>query len=85
MKNMSTPLYQHVRSDSVPPRIKALLDGKEIKANTVLTCDVCGDDCSDESYLYDDNMDICPRCFKLDAKSAQQYEDAIYLRGGQPA
>ena len=166
MKNMSTPLYQHVRSDSVPPRIKALaagwqvwdfaqegsgdtihidydgdygservlivsgratvipddgtpsfnvgpgdavyfmrgfrctwhihetplvqrygyfgLDGKEIK-DTVLTCDVCGDDCSDESYLYDDNMDICPRCFKLDAKSAQQYEGAIYLRGGQPA
>ena len=38
-----------------------------------------------ESYLYDDNMDICPRCFKLDAKSAQQYEDAIYVRGGEPA
>ena len=39
------------------------VDGKEIK-ETFLTCDVCGDDCFAESYLYDDEMDICPRCFK---------------------
>ena len=30
MKNMSTPLYQHVRSDSVPPRIKALAAGWQV-------------------------------------------------------
>ena len=59
-------------------------DGKELK-EAVLTCDVCGCDCSDESYLYDDEMDICPRCFKLDAKSAQQYEDAQHQRFGVPA
>lgn len=47
------------------------LDGKEIK-DDVFTCDVCGEDCSKESYLYNEEMDICPRCFKLDAKSAQQ-------------
>ena len=59
-------------------------DGKEIKDDT-LTCDVCGEDCSAESYLYDDEMDICPRCFKLDATSAQQYEDAQFQRWGKPA
>ena len=59
-------------------------DGKEIK-ETQLTCDICSDDCFEESYLYDDHMDICLRCFKLDAKSAQQYEGADYQREGQPA
>ena len=58
-------------------------DGKEIKDDT-LTCDVCGTDCSEESYLYDEEMDICPRCFTLDAKSAQQWEDAEYQRWGKP-
>ena len=56
-------------------------DGKELKDDT-LTCDVCGADCSEESYLYDDEMDTCPRCFKLDAKSAQQWEDAEYQQPG---
>ena len=32
-------------------------DGKEIKDDT-LTCDVCGADCLEESYLYDEEMDI---------------------------
>ena len=40
-------------------------DGKEIK-EMYLTCDVCGADCFEESYLYNDDMDICPRCFKAD-------------------
>ena len=39
---------------------------------------------SEESYLYNDEMDICPRCFKLDAESAQQYEDAEHQRWGKP-
>ena len=56
-------------------------DGKELK-EAVLTCDVCGCDCSEESYLFDDEIDICPRCFKLAAKSAQQYESAEYTRFG---
>ena len=58
-------------------------DGKEIK-DAEVTCDVCGRDCAEESYLYDDEMDICPRCFKLDAESAQQYEDAQHQRRGKP-
>ena len=58
-------------------------DGKEIK-ETDLTCDICGEDCFAESYLYNDEMDICPRCFKLDATSAQQYEEAEYQREGKP-
>ena len=58
-------------------------DGKEIK-DAEVTCDVCGCDCAEESYLYDDEMDICPRCFKLDAESAQQYEDATHQRWGKP-
>ena len=162
MKNMSAPLYQHIRADSVAPRIKTLskdwqvwkfsegtthidydgdygservlivsgratiepddgspsfnvsrgdciyfmagfqctwrviegplvqrygffgLDGKELKEDAELTCDVCGCDCSFESYLYDDEMDVCPRCFKLDAKSAQQWEAAQHQRFGKP-
>ena len=165
MKNTSAPLYQHVRAELVPPRIKTLaadwqlwdsaqegtegtihidydgeygservlivsgrativpddgsppfnvgpgdavyfmagfrctwhineaplvqrygffgFDGKEIK-DAEITCDVCGCDCAEESYLYDDEMDICPRCFKLDAESAQQYEDATHQRWGKP-
>ena len=59
-------------------------DGKEIKDDAEVTCDVCGCDCAEESYLYDDEMDICPRCFKLDAESAQQYEDATHQRWGKP-
>ena len=49
------------------------LDGKEMK-NAEVTCDVCGCDCPNESYLYDDELDICPRCFKLDAEWGEQYE-----------
>ena len=30
------------------------------------------------------SMDICPRCFKLDAKSAQHWEDAEHQRLGKP-
>ena len=57
-------------------------DGKEIK-ETHLTCDVCGNDCYEESYLYNDDMDICPRCFQADARSAQQYEEAEHQRWGE--
>ena len=49
-----------------------------------VTCDVCGCGCYEESYLYNDEMDICPRCFKLDAKSSQQYEDTQQQRWGKP-
>ena len=46
------------------------LAGKEIK-DAEVTCDVCGCGCYEESYLYAiDEMDICPRYFKLDAKSS---------------
>ena len=62
---------------------RTYLPGKEIK-DAEVTCDVCGCDCAEESYLYDDEMDICPRCFKLDAESAQQYEDATHQRWGKP-
>ena len=58
-------------------------DGKEIKEIEV-TCDVCGQDCFAESYLYNDDMDIFPRCYKLDASSAQQYEEAEYQQEGKP-
>ena len=58
-------------------------DGKEIK-DAEVTCDVCGCGCYEESYLYDDEMDICPRCFKLDAKSSQQYEDCLLYTSPSP-
>ena len=59
-------------------------DGKELK-EAVLTCDVCGCDCSEESYLYDEEMDICPSCYKLDSESAEQWEDAQHQRFGAAA
>ena len=34
------------------------LDEKEMK-DAEVTCDVRGCDCPNESYLYDDEMDIC--------------------------
>jgi hypothetical protein len=40
-------------------------DGVEIAENE-LTCDVCGAECFDESYLFNDEMDICPKCFRVD-------------------
>jgi hypothetical protein len=59
-------------------------DGKEIK-QTELTCDICGDDCFEESYLFNDEVDICPRCFISDSKGAEEYEGAEYQREGVKA
>ena len=59
-------------------------DGVEIAENE-LTCDICGDDCFEESYLFNDETDICARCFKSDSKGAQEYEGAEYQREGKPA
>ena len=59
-------------------------DGVEIAENE-LTCDVCGDDCFEESYLFNDEIDICPRCFRSDAKGAQEYEGSEYQREGKAA
>ena len=59
-------------------------DGKEIK-QTELTCDICGDDCYEESYLFNDEVDICPRCFISDSKGAEEYEGAEYQREGVKA
>ena len=59
-------------------------DGKEIK-EVDLTCDICGVDCFEESYLYNDEMDICPACFRADEKGAEEYEGAMYQREGEKA
>ena len=59
-------------------------DGKEIK-QTELTCDICGADCFEESYLFNDEVDICPRCFISDSKGAEEYEGAEYQREGVKA
>jgi len=59
-------------------------DGKEIK-QLELTCDVCGADCYEESYLYNDEEDICPTCFKADQMGAEEYDGAVYCREGEPS
>jgi len=59
-------------------------EGNEIQ-EVELTCDVCGADCFDESYLFNDEEDICPRCFRADANGAEEFEGAVYQRQGQPA
>ena len=76
-------VIKHGDGRVIGAKIPAEGGGKEIK-DAEVTCDVCGCDCAEESYLYDDEMDICPRCFKLDAESAQQYEDATHQRWGKP-
>lgn len=70
------PLVQHYGYFSI--------EGTEIK-QTELTCDVCGDDCFLASYLFDDEMDICPRCFMSDAKGAEEYVGAQYQEDGKDA
>ena len=59
-------------------------EGAEIAENE-LTCDVCGGDCFAESYLFNDEVDICPRCFRSDAKGAEEYVGAQYQRAGKDA
>ena len=59
-------------------------DGAEIMEDE-LTCDICGNDCFAESYLFNDEMDICPRCFRSDANGAEEYEGATYQLEGKPA
>jgi len=58
--------------------------GAEIK-NEEITCDVCGDDCFEESYLFNDEEDICPKCFKADQNGAEEYDGAVYCREGKPS
>lgn len=59
-------------------------EGNEIK-QLELTCDVCGADCYDESYLFNDEEDICPACFKADQLGAEEYDGAVYCREGEPS
>ena len=46
------------------------VNGKEM-AHTQLTCDVCGTDCFAASYLFEDTVDLCPRCFRADESGAE--------------
>ena len=50
-------------------------DGKEIK-DAEVTCDVCGSDCAEESYLYDDEMDICPRATCAACRTCSSQKEA---------
>ena len=59
-------------------------DGKEIKEESI-ECDICGAECWKESYLFNDELDICPRCFRSDAQGAEEYEGAQFQKLGKPA
>ena len=58
--------------------------GNEIAENE-MTCDVCGADCFEESYLFNDEQDICPKCFKADQQGAEEFTGAEYQREGKAA
>ena len=58
--------------------------GNELAENSI-ECDVCGAECFEESFLFEDEMDICPKCFAADAKGAEEYVGAQYQRQGKPA
>ena len=59
-------------------------DGKKIEQDEI-SCDVCGTDCYEESYLFNDEEDICPTCFKADQNGSEEYEGAVYCREGKPS
>ena len=45
-------------------------DGEELKQDE-LHCDVCGAECYEESYLFNDETDICPTCYRADMNGAE--------------
>eukprot|EP01044_Picomonas_judraskeda_P005454 COSAG03_NODE_515_length_7268_cov_2.448598_7_plen_145_part_00 len=52
-------------------------DGQETVSNSV-ACDLCSQDCSEESYLMDEEVDLCPACFASkgsDYKAAERCEN----------
>lgn len=60
-------------------------NGEEIAKHTLI-CDICYTDCYSESYFFDNNMDVCVSCYKLDQQNGTlQYTAAEYQRKGKPA
>jgi len=50
-------------------------EGKEMEPVAAsISCDVCGAECWEESYLTKDEEDICPECYKADRKLYQGAE-----------
>ena len=60
-------------------------DNEEMPPPPGISCDVCGADCFDESYLHTDKdgteLDLCPKCFK---KGKSMYAGAELQREGEP-
>jgi len=55
-------------------------EGKEVEQKPSISCDVCGAECYEESYLTKDEEDICPDCYKADRNL---YEGAEHQRFGE--
>jgi len=56
-------------------------DGEEVEPNPSISCDICGAECYEESYLTKEEEDICPDCYKSDKK---MYAGAEHQKFGEP-
>jgi hypothetical protein len=54
-------------------------DGHETMSNSI-ACDLCSEDCSEVSYLMDEEVDLCPACF---ASKGCNYKSAEKCEGGK--
>jgi len=57
-------------------------DGEEVEPNPSISCDTCGAECYEESYLTKEEEDICPDCYKADKK---MYAGAEHQKFGESA
>ena len=56
-------------------------DGVQVAANPSIACDICEVECYEESYLTEEEEDICLDCYKADKK---QYAGAEHQKFGEP-
>jgi len=56
-------------------------DGEEVESSPSISCDTCGAECYLESYLTEEEEDICPDCYKADKK---MYAGAEHQKFGEP-
>lgn len=54
-------------------------DGQETVSNSI-ACDLCSQDCSEESYLMDEQVDLCSVCF---ASKGSNYKAAERCENGK--
>ena len=52
-------------------------EGKEVQPNNI-SCDLCGDQCWENSYLMDGETDLCPACFDTKGSNYKTAERCVH-------